>query len=262
MAPDGSKPRVLVTRAAHQGSELADRLRALGAEPVLIPTIQTVPPSSFAALEAALGRLDTFDWLLFTSANAVEVFAARCPNPAALPMRLQVAAIGSSTRRKLEQAGIAVHLVPEKAVGESLAAALLPFARRQNGAAARFLLVRAEDGRDVLPQTLRDAGAEVVIAPAYRTVIPQGSVEQLQHLFRIPGAPPAAITFTSSSTARNLVSLCQAAAVQLPESALRISIGPITSQTLADLGLPPHAEAPEATVASLAQTVLHLLAHQ
>jgi uroporphyrinogen-III synthase len=174
-------------------------------------------------------------------------------------------------------------LVPPQAVAESLAGALLPHARQPNGTATRFLLVRAEEAREHLPETLRGAGGEVTVAPAYGTVIPAASVELIRDLFppaadsrvtheiatssrmggaRSPDLPQPsidAITFTSSSTARNLVALCNAAEVTLPESALRVSIGPITSQTLRDLGLPPHAEAPEATVTSLAETLMTVL---
>ena len=274
-------PLVLVTRSLRQGSELAERLRALGAEPVLIPSIETVEPASFAALDAALPQLNRFHWLLFTSANAVEVFDRRIRrNPMlsdllaegeaftpgggkqaklSLPADLRIAAIGPATARALEEVGCRVSLVPPQAIAESLTNALLPHAQRPDGGPARFLLVRAEDGREYLPDTLREAGAEVVIAAAYRTVIPEDSAKCLHALFAHGTQPLAAITFTSSSTARNLVALCAEAGVALPASVLRISIGPITSQTLRELDLPPHAESPEATVSALAQTVIDAL---
>lgn len=243
-------PRVLITRAPRQGSELADRLRALGAEPVLIPAIETVPPSSYAALDAALARLPTYDWLIFTSANAAEVSATRIP-PHSLP-KVQIAAIGPATARALGNHGFTPTLVPPQAVAESLAGALLPHAHP----GTRFLLIRAEEARETLPETLRAAGAEVTVAAAYRTVIPPGSATLLRTLFASPENHPDAITFTSSSTARNLFALLEASAVTLPERSLRISIGPITSQTLRDLGHPAHAESPEATVSALAETVI------
>ena len=248
-------------RSAHQGSELADRLRALGLDPVLIPAIEFVEPSSFAELDAALAHLAGFDWLVFTSANAVGVFAQRWlarTSAAMAGISAEIAAIGPATGRALETAGLKPNLVPPQAIAESLADALLPYARRADGQTTRLLLVRAEDARQYLPDTLRAAGAEVTIAPAYRTRVPQGSVALLRELLSVPEAV-AAITFTSSSTARNLVALCEAAEVVLPQSALRVSIGPITSHTLRELGLPPHAEAPEATVDSLAEAVARVL---
>ncbi len=263
-------PRVLVTRSPRQGSALADALRALGAEPVLVPAIETVPPASWAALDTAWAELGRFDWATFTSANAVEAIAPRVhglPASQAHKAWPRIAAIGPATARALEGIGLQPTLIPPEAVAESLLAALLPYARRPNGEPARFLLLRAEQGRELLPEALRAAGAEVTIAPVYRTVIPEGSVDALRALFA-PGSLEQgtgdldAATFTSSSTARNLQALCEAAGVSLPPSALRVSIGPITSQTLRELGLAPHAEAPEATVAALARTVVEALARR
>ena len=276
---NGSHARVLVTRAAHQGSELAERLRVLGLEPVLIPAIETVEPASFADLDAASAQLERFDWLLFTSANAVEAFGRRRAaagnpeHPSSLasslmasssrdqefPAHLRIAAIGPTTARALEKIGLQPSLIPSQAVAESLTAALLPHAHQADGRAARFLLIRAEEARAHLPDTLCAAGAEVTIAPAYRTIVPQNSVNLFRELFTDPLRHPAAITFTSSSTARNLLALCEAAHVKPPAAALRISIGPITSATMRELGWPPHAEAPEATIASLAETAVSAL---
>ncbi|HLI77267.1 MAG TPA: uroporphyrinogen-III synthase [Acidobacteriaceae bacterium] len=249
---------VLVTRAPHQGSALADELRALHLEPILIPAIETVPPGSWTEVDAALAAITASDWILFTSANAVQVFSARRPPPPAGGMP-KIAAIGASTARALADVGLPVDLVPARAVAEAFAEALLPYAKRADGSPTRFLWLRAEQGRDYLPDTLRAAGAEVNIVAAYRTVIPAGSASQLRDLLHGPTAHLGAATFTSSSTARNLYLLCDAAQLKLPESVARVSIGPVTSQTLRELGWPPHAEAPEATVAALAETVASVL---
>lgn len=251
------QPRVLVTRSPGQASELATQLSALGLEPVLVPAIELAPPSSFDALDAALARVDSYDWLIFTSANAVEALRRRLESLGlnATAGSVRVAAIGPSTARALGSIGFAASLVAPQAVAESLAEALLPHACRPDGSARRFLLVRAEDARDVLPETLRGEGAEITVAPAYRTVVPAGSVDVIRELFGGATSEIAAITFTSSSTARNLLALCEAAGVRLPSSALRVSIGPITSETLRSLGYAPHAEAVTASVAALAQAV-------
>lgn len=248
--------RVLVTRSAGQASELATQLNALGLEPVVVPAIEIAPPSSFEELDGALRALESFHWLIFTSANAVEAFHERMDFPGlkADVARTRIAAIGPATARALEAIGLAAELIPAQAVAESLSEALVSHARQADGSPTRFLLVRAEQGRDVLPDALRSAGAEVTIAPAYRTVVPAGSVDAIRLLFS-DSDPVAAITFTSSSSARNLFALCEAAGVNLPASALRISIGPITSETLRAVGYPPHAEALEASVAALAQAV-------
>ncbi len=193
--------RVLVTRSPNQASELADGLRAAGMEPVLIPTIELAPPVSYAELDAAIGDIDAFHWLLFTSANAVEAFGERLRFLQKPISRCSIAAIGPATARALASIGMTADLVPPQAVAESFAAALLSHAHQSDGRPTRFLLVRAEQARDHLPETLRAAGAEVTLAAAYRTIIPEASVAALRELFRDPASYPDAITFTSSSTA-------------------------------------------------------------
>lgn len=250
-----SKPRVLVTRSERQSSELATKLRELELEPVVVPAIEVAELPSYGALDAALAGLAGFDWLIVTSANAVEALRRRVDTAGiSLGAWPRVAAIGPATARALEAIGVAVDLMPRQAVAESLRDALLPHALQRDGSATRFLLVRAEEARDVLPDALREAGAEVVIAPAYRTVVPAGSVELIRDLFGCP-AELAAVTFTSSSTVKNLLALCEAAGVRLPAGVLRVSIGPITSETLRGVGYPPDAEAIEASVAALAEAV-------
>ena len=288
--------RILITRAPHQASPLAEALRARGLEAILIPTIELAPPTTFAPLDAAIAKLfspgenrvpqgfslgshsqeegkgfgnprlqpwvSPFHWLLFTSANAVEAFASRLPNPYSLiPNPCRVAAIGPATSRAITQLlGTNPTLTPEKAIAESLAEALLPHAQQPDGTSTRFLLIRAETARDILPETLQAAGGEVTIAPAYRTVIPQDSIPLIRTLFHSPETYPDAITFTSSSTVTNLLALLEAAELSLPSHIPRISIGPITSQTLRNLDLPPHAESAEPTINSLVDKIVESVA--
>ena len=256
-------PRILITRSPHQASELADTLRAHGADPILIPTIELTDPTTYAPLDAALTHLDQFHWLLFTSANAVEAFHHRhkFSTPySLLPTPCRIAAIGPATAKALTAIGLTPNLVPPQAVAESLATALLPHALQPaavpgQATPTRFLLIRAEQARDHLPETLRAAGAEVTIAPAYRTIIPESSIDAIRTLFSTPENHPDAITFTSSSTAENLFALLKAANLTLPPHILRASIGPITTQTLQNLGYPPQIEAAEPTVPALAEAL-------
>lgn len=270
------KPRILITRSAHQTSTLAEALRALGAEPILIPTISLAPPTTFHPLDTALAQLPSFGWLLFTSSNAVQAFAHRArriaphllPNtvtnglPTA-PNRAQtvpnIAAIGPATAAALHAIGLTPTLIPPTAIAESLAEALLPHALQPDRTPARMLLLRAEHARDTLPEALRAAGADLTIAPVYQNLTPTDSIPELQALFRTPASWPDAITFTSSSTAINLLTLLEAAGITIPDRPLRASIGPITSATLRTLGHPPHLESPQPNIPSLVHTLAHAL---
>jgi len=239
--------RILVTRTRQQASDLAARLEALGATALLVPTIEIVPPETYAGLDAALAQLESYDWLLFTSANAVEVFGQR-RNPSLIPGRIAV--IGPATAQAAREIGLQVDLIPSRYVAESLAEALAPEAL-----GCRILLVRATDARDTLPEMLAAAGAEVTVAEAYRNRVPLDSVLTLRQLFQVPANYPDAITFTSASTARNLVALLEAASLTLPAGIIFVSIGPITSRALRDLGYPPHLEAAEPTIPALVESL-------
>jgi uroporphyrinogen-III synthase len=247
--------RILITRAPHQASELADTLRTLGALPILIPTIEIAAPASYAALDAALTCLATYDWLVFTSANAVEAFHRRAQSQRLTQLPRKIAAIGPATERAVNAIGLTVDLLPPQSIAESLAAALIPEAPNKS-----FLLVRVATARaavapntapDTLPQTLTAAGATVTIAEAYSNRIPEPSLAAIAALFSNPASYPDAITFTSASTATNLIALLEAANLTLPPAITRASIGPITSRTLRDLNLPPHIEAAEPTIPAL-----------
>ena len=242
--------RILVTRAAGQASALAELLQSHGAVPLQIPTIELAPPASYCGLDAALVTLRTYDWLLFTSANAVHAFAARARVLKLSAQARRVAAIGAATARAVVETGVApaVDLVPPQAVAESLATALLPYAP-----GSAMLLVRAADARDVLPEALLRAGAQVTVAEAYRNVIPVESARQLADLFS--RQPPDAITFTSASTARNLSALLEQSHLHLPEPTVLASIGPVTTHAMKDLGFEPTIEAEEASIASLVEAL-------
>lgn len=262
------RKRVLVTRTRHQASDLATRLEGLGAIPILIPTIEIVPPESYAPLDTALAELDSYDWLVFTSANAVDIFHQRHQN-LGQPQKLgtprpdsrartsaksplpKIAVIGPATAKAVQGIGLQVALIPPRYIADSLADALAPEAPGK-----RILLVRAAEARDVIPETLAAAGATVTIADAYRNRIPPDSVPALRRLFSSPESYPDAITFTSASTARNLIALLETAGATLPGSVTLASIGPITSQALRDLGCEPSLESVEPSIAALVQSLV------
>jgi len=244
--------RILITRARGQASALATQLEALGATTILIPTIEIAPPSSYCALDVALITIRSFDWLIFTSANAVHAYIERARQLRLNPQAKRVAAIGPATAKEATDEGLIVHLTPSISIAESLAEAL-----RAHAAGAKILLVRAAVARDILPKTLTEAGAQVTIAEAYRNAIPPDSIDQLRTLFATN--PPDAITFTSASTAENLVALMERAALTLPSEIVLASIGPITSQAMRDLSLNPTIEAAEATIPALVEAIANHL---
>lgn len=242
--------RVLVTRAPHQASALADALRELGAEPILIPTIAIAEPASYAALDAALACLNTYDWMVFTSANAVEAFHRRAQFLRLTQLPRRVAAIGAATERAANAVGLTVDIVPSQGVAESLAAELAPGAEGKT-----FLLIRAAEARDVVPEALREAGAYVTVAEAYRNEVPEGSMSALRELFSASHRYPDAVTFTSASTARNLATLLEESGLEIPPGVVQASIGPITSDAMRQVGLRPDVQAREASVASLVEAL-------
>jgi uroporphyrinogen-III synthase len=133
---------------------------------------------------------------------------------------------------------------------ESLAQTLLPEARNR-----RILLVLAEHAPAILESALKSAGAQVTAAAAYANHIPATSLLAITSLFADPLKVPDAVTFTSASTAINLVTLLDAAHLVLPSAVTRASIGPVTSRALVELGMPPHVEAAESTIPALVSAV-------
>jgi uroporphyrinogen-III synthase len=243
--PSLDKIRVLVTRPRGQASALALLLEAEGAVLVLIPTIELAPPDSYDGLDTALQELGSYDWVLFTSANAVRAFAERARALDLVPDPRRVGVIGPATAKAVQEAlQRAPDLMPQTYVAESFAEALVPKAH-----GAKMLLVRAAVARDILPEILVAAGARVTVAEAYRTVVPQGSIAALCALFA--EAPPDAIMFTSASTAQNLTGLLESAGLGIPAGTVLASIGPITSKAMRELGLEPTLESAESTIPSL-----------
>jgi len=233
--------KILVTRARAQASKLSSALKILGAEFVECPTIKIVAPSdNYLAADTAIKNLRSFDWIIFTSANGVEKFFERLKVYGLDARALnKVAAIGSATAEKLLSFGIIADVVPKDFVAESLAESLKDFVDGK-----KVLLARAEVARDVLPKSLKTFGAEVTIAPIYKTEV----------------EPPAQIdfdsidliTFTSSSTAKNFVAAYGAEVLKKIPSA---AIGPITAQTLKNFDVMPAVVAEEFTIGGLVKAI-------
>lgn len=250
--------RILVGRARHQASALSSGLRKLGAEVIEIPFIEIRPPRSFKPLDSALKNIATYDWLILTSVNGVEAFWDRLQKRHLTKRHLQhlkIAAIGPATKDAIEKHGVKVHVVPKEYVAEAVVKSL-----RRRVAGKRVLLARASVARDVIPRELQKLGAKVDVVEAYETVIPKSSCARLRLVLGSP-IRPQVITFTSSSTVRNFVALLEGnqhgrdARAYIRETKLA-SIGPVTSSTLRELGLPVDIEAREYTIPGLIDAII------
>lgn len=245
--------RVVVTRARAQAGPLADRLEADGAEVILFPTIVLEPPADPTAVERAVAAAATYDWIVFTSANAVRVFferfAAQGRDVRELaPVRL--AAIGPETAAGLAERLLRPAVLPEEYRAEGILAALAGEDLRGR----RVLLPRAAGARVILPDELRARGAAVDEVAVYRAVRPAGADTTPLRAALDAGAVDA-LTFTSSSTVQNFVELLGHDAAARLRGARRpviACIGPVTAETARAHGLPVDVVPDAYTIAGLA----------
>lgn len=248
--------RVLMTRAKEQAGELAARLAGYGAEPVEAPTIKIVPPPDWAPVDRALSEIGTYQWIIFTSVNGVSRFMtrlfARGFDARCLAGR-QLCCIGPRTAQELEKFGVRADLVPEEYQAEGVLVAL----NRQELQKTRLLIPRAETARELLPDELRAAGAHVDVIPVYRTLTPDENAggwrqELMDHGIHV-------VTFTSSSTVRNFVTMLGGAEAMKPlvQSVMIACIGPITAKTAEEYGLTVSIMPDEHTIPALVDAIAH-----
>ncbi|SHN77746.1 uroporphyrinogen-III C-methyltransferase [Desulfitobacterium chlororespirans] len=243
--------RIIVTRARHQASALSQGIEDLGGEPWEFPAIEIVPPSDPHPLIQAIKNLKRFEWLIFTSVNGVEEFfkVLREQDRDVRDLAgMDVVAIGPATRDALEKRCLKVSFVPEEyraeKIIEGLASRVLP--------GQSVLLARAEEARDILPESLKALGADVWDVPTYRTVLGNANKEELMKLLEEKAV--SAVTFTSSSTVRNFLQLIDGRQ-SLLEGVKLYSIGPITSKTAQEFGLSIYREAEQYTIKGLLETL-------
>lgn len=213
-------------------------LRALGAEPVLVPTIALRPVAS-PETDAMLSSLGAYDWILCTSPNTVRFLCERLSagGTLELPLGPRVAAIGAKTAAALQEAGARVDLIPREAHAEGLLAAL-----PSSLEGARILLPRAREARELLPDALRARGAVVAIAVLYENVLPEGGAPDLGEV--------DAYTFASGSAVENFFALYPDALPRL-QRGLVACIGPVTAEALRARGVLHPRTAPHATLEAL-----------
>jgi uroporphyrinogen III methyltransferase/synthase len=226
--------RVVVTRARAQASATAAKLRELGADVVELPAIRIEPRIETPEVADAIASLHTYALVCLTSPNGVhllfEAMAARGADARALA-NATIAAIGPGTAAALREHGVIADIVPERYVAESLVEALADV----DVDGRPVLVARAAEARDVLPEALRERRAQVDVLAVYETVQEQPSAEAIE-----AAAGADYVTFTSSSTVRNLLA---AVGDRFPAGARIVSIGPVTSATARELGLEVHVEA-------------------
>ena len=241
---------VVVTRAGAAAAKFADAMRRLGADVIEFPTIETVSPKSYATLDRAIARLDSFDWIIFTSATGVDSFFSRLKSRRHDVRELggaSIAAIGPATAARIGDFALKVAAMPDEYRAEAIVSAIGPKAIRGK----RFLIPRAEVARDALPKLLREHGAkEVVVAPCYRTIKPKNAqVERIRELIALRKID--LVTFTSSSTVNNFCELVGRAASRLKAAA----IGPITAETARQRGFDVVVSPREYTIPALTQAI-------
>ena len=242
--------RILVTRAADQADEMLKALAEKGAVPLACPTIAIVPPEDFSELDAALNNLGRFDFLVLTSVNAVRSFFGRfresgreCCDLAALCL----VAVGPKTAEALDDQGLKADLVPEDYRAEGVVELL-----KDRVAGKRVLYPKAALARDLIVSQLSAAGAEVIAPVAYGSAPPPGAAERLREAL---DAGLDLLTFTASSTVRNLVALLDKQNLARARSVPVASIGPLTSETCRKLGFQVVIEPQDSTLPAMLDAI-------
>lgn len=252
---------VLVTRARHQAASLADPLVALGARVLAAPVVDMAEPDDWGPADRAIAALEEYDWVVLTSANAVERFVDRMGErgrPASDLSRSRVAVVGPATAERLREFGVEPALVPDDYRAEGLRDDLLALGA---GPGWRVLVPRALKAREILPDALRAVGVEVDVAPVYRTVpaMPDPAVVEALRRDEVD-----IVTFTSPSTVRNFLAWVAAAGLDTRAVMRRIapaSIGPVTTEALRRAGFDAAVQAEPYTVAGLVEAIVaHALA--
>ncbi len=236
--------KILITRARSQASKLSAMLSTFGAECIEVPAIKLVKPSDdYQAVDRALAQINKYDYIIFTSENGVKYFFERLQLKKLDTRSLanaKIAAIGSATSTELSLHGIKADFVPTEFRAEGLVELL-----KDKVAGKRVLIPRAEEAREVLPQELIKAGAEVEVVPTYKTI---SAIEGNINFDDID-----LVTFTSSSTVKNLINAVGAEALKNTKTA---AIGPITADTLKSFGIDADIQAEEYTIAGLVEAIL------
>jgi uroporphyrinogen III methyltransferase / synthase len=249
--------RVLVTRPREQAAELVDRLTALGAESIEAPMIRMAPPEDPDPLLRAASNPDAFDWIIFTSANAVDAFMTALLDGERDVRALKgprICTSGTATADKLATYAIKADLIPREFRADAVVASLLALGSM---AGVRVLLPRADIGREVIAEQLREAGADVTEVIAYRTILEDAQREGDPDIYGmlLEGRIDVA-TFTSPSAIRNFAKIYGADQVaDLLKNTVVATIGPVTADAARQLGIPVTIQPKTYTVPALVDAI-------
>jgi len=246
--------RIVITRARAQASSLVSKLSRLGAQCIEIPTIKIVPPEDISPLKKSIENIDNYDWLVFTSVNGVKFFFDTLfdmGKDVRSLGHLKLACIGPVTKERLQDYGIISDILPETYRAESVIKAFSNIELKNK----KILLPRAKKARTILPEELTRMGAKVDEVIAYETLLDMNKKEELINLLQ--DSEIDAVTFTSSSTVSNFISLFDSKdSRKLLKNIITASIGPITSETARSLDIEPEIEAKEFTIQGLVDSLL------
>lgn len=226
---------VMVTRAREQSSELTEKLSERGARVLEMPMIKIKPARNLKPVDARIKAMRNFDWIIFTSANGVQIFMDRVFSAgydSRIFARTHIACIGDKTAEALAPYGLHADKVPKEFISEKLADSFTQKEIKNK----RILIARAREARDILPDTLKKRGGMVTILPLYDTVLESMRREDIRKLTKENSVN--CITFASSSTAKNFVSVFKDNAKSIARKACVACIGPVTADTCRSLGLP------------------------
>lgn len=244
--------KILITRPRAQADDFAEKLRSAGFEPIFFPVIEIQPIGNNVALERALEKLNCYEWVVFTSVNAVDVVFDKCsPLPVGEGLGVRVAAIGPKTTEALRKYSIEPDFVPEEYVAE----AILPGLGDLQG--KWVLLPRAEIARAELPEAISKAGGIAHEIIVYRTLPAQVDEDGLSAL----KSGVDVITFTSASTVENFVAVTRQHnldPLNLPNNPLVACIGPITEQAAKEAGFQNLVVAKEYTTDGLIEAISNM----
>jgi uroporphyrinogen III methyltransferase/synthase len=250
--------RIVITRSREQSVELVDLLESLGAEPIEAPMIRVMPPDDYTSLDKAVAEAATFDWIVFTSTNAVESFMRRLSAGDGDIRDLKgvkLVAIGPATAERLARFGVKVDLQPAESRAEAIVQSLRALGDLEG---RRFLLPRADIAREVLPEELRRAGADVTEVVAYRTVLAEIEREGDPDIYRmLLESRVDVVTFTSASTVKNFVQVFGAdQAPDLLRGTMVASIGPVTAEAAEQYGIKTAIMPAEYTIPALVEAIV------